>query len=498
MTFSPDQLRRIIEVRYATTTSFVELVQITALDPASAFRDANLRGVAFGTDDLSGFDFSGADLTGADLRGTDLRRVRGLNQAILTDVKTDAATLLPPGLDHAGHASDRSLPAVDIPNLGLARAVRKTKIAAARAEVGSEIERACVLAWRQSVDAWAASKPARAVEAARDAANLAKEGGLLEAEALNIVTDYAAYSAKPAPMRVMLRLEGLAGHMSSSGNFQLHVVQTWLRCLEMIAERDVTRAIVTTRRTLQRLHQKFSVDLRLTAREFLAGEALVALMGLLTTLEATDPLAAAEAALDVVQDCPDHRVRARPSVLDTVQNHALEKVFDIAEQSLKDDPVKAIGTVKRAFRYIPGDDPMRTRAVVYILEKAKTLTQRDPAKGCRELAFVVENCRSSQIKTEALASTITCVNALAKYNVNEAIEAARIAFLHAKPDAAIAQQVAELWANIVNEHGRKDPEQAIRAAIRAIHDGEELGQKALALIIKHLNSATPPTPTDAI
>ena len=41
-------------------------------------------------DDISGFDF-----TGADFRGSDLSRVRGLDRAILTGARTDAATRWP-------------------------------------------------------------------------------------------------------------------------------------------------------------------------------------------------------------------------------------------------------------------------------------------------------------------------------------------------------------------------------------------------------------------
>lgn len=62
-----DKLRRIVEVLDADTSSFVELTRIAGLDPRTAFKGAVLRGVNFGTDDISGYDFSGADLSGADL-----------------------------------------------------------------------------------------------------------------------------------------------------------------------------------------------------------------------------------------------------------------------------------------------------------------------------------------------------------------------------------------------------------------------------------------------
>src|SRR5271169_1817028 len=47
--------------------SFVVLAEVAELDPASDFREADLRGVSFGQVNLRGYDFSGADLRGADL-----------------------------------------------------------------------------------------------------------------------------------------------------------------------------------------------------------------------------------------------------------------------------------------------------------------------------------------------------------------------------------------------------------------------------------------------
>src|SRR4051794_32079980 len=60
-------LGTIVAVIDAQTDSFVILASLAGLDSALDFRGADLRGIAFGTDDLTGFDFSGADLTGADL-----------------------------------------------------------------------------------------------------------------------------------------------------------------------------------------------------------------------------------------------------------------------------------------------------------------------------------------------------------------------------------------------------------------------------------------------
>jgi len=57
-------LSRLIE---ADGASFKELVTLARLDPARAFRGADLRGIDFGSIDLAGYDFSDADLTGASL-----------------------------------------------------------------------------------------------------------------------------------------------------------------------------------------------------------------------------------------------------------------------------------------------------------------------------------------------------------------------------------------------------------------------------------------------
>lgn len=52
----------------ADGSTFTELVRIAKLDPAKAFRDADLSGIDFAGCDLSGYDFSGADLTGSSFR----------------------------------------------------------------------------------------------------------------------------------------------------------------------------------------------------------------------------------------------------------------------------------------------------------------------------------------------------------------------------------------------------------------------------------------------
>lgn len=55
--------------------SFVALARLGGLDPAKAFRHADLTRCDFGDDDLTGFDFSGANLTGATL---DRAKIDGL------------------------------------------------------------------------------------------------------------------------------------------------------------------------------------------------------------------------------------------------------------------------------------------------------------------------------------------------------------------------------------------------------------------------------------
>ena len=68
MNLGPETLRRVIAIlEQPGLEDFAALVALSGLDPAQHFRRANLRNVAFGTAELSGYDFSGADLTGADL-----------------------------------------------------------------------------------------------------------------------------------------------------------------------------------------------------------------------------------------------------------------------------------------------------------------------------------------------------------------------------------------------------------------------------------------------
>ena len=68
MNLDPDTPRRVIAIlEQPALEDFAALMALSGLDPAQDFRRANLRNVAFGAAELSGYDFSGADLTGADL-----------------------------------------------------------------------------------------------------------------------------------------------------------------------------------------------------------------------------------------------------------------------------------------------------------------------------------------------------------------------------------------------------------------------------------------------
>lgn len=63
-----DEERRVLRALAAADgASFTDLVRIAQLDPAQAFRGADLRDVDFGESDLFGYDFTEADLSGANL-----------------------------------------------------------------------------------------------------------------------------------------------------------------------------------------------------------------------------------------------------------------------------------------------------------------------------------------------------------------------------------------------------------------------------------------------
>src|SRR5688572_33448384 len=87
--FSHAELSTILQILESPTDRFVMLARVAGLDPARDFRGADLRGVDFGSDNLSGFDFSGADL-----RCANLSRAAGLDRVVI-----DAETRLP--LDRA-------------------------------------------------------------------------------------------------------------------------------------------------------------------------------------------------------------------------------------------------------------------------------------------------------------------------------------------------------------------------------------------------------------
>ena len=73
--------------------SFVALARASGLDRATGWRGADLRGVDFGTDDLTGFRFPRALLHGADLS-----RARGLRRDMFQDAGWDETTRFPPDL----------------------------------------------------------------------------------------------------------------------------------------------------------------------------------------------------------------------------------------------------------------------------------------------------------------------------------------------------------------------------------------------------------------
>ena len=87
MKLSEVQRARVRRLLGSNSTSFVELAQAAELDPATAFREADLRRINFGADDLTGFDF-----TGADLRGANISQAIGVSPEMLTDAHCDEAT----------------------------------------------------------------------------------------------------------------------------------------------------------------------------------------------------------------------------------------------------------------------------------------------------------------------------------------------------------------------------------------------------------------------
>jgi formylglycine-generating enzyme required for sulfatase activity len=72
--------------------SFAALARASGLDPKTGWRGADLRGVQFGTDDLTGFRFLRAQLHGADLS-----QARGLRRDMFQDAAWDATTRFPKG-----------------------------------------------------------------------------------------------------------------------------------------------------------------------------------------------------------------------------------------------------------------------------------------------------------------------------------------------------------------------------------------------------------------
>src|SRR3712207_949762 len=92
MNFSEDEIDLMAAVLQAQTRSFAELVRIAKLDPTHDLVDADVCGVDFGTDDLTGFSFAGAHLIGANLS-----RARGLTPEMFSGAIRDDSTQWPSG-----------------------------------------------------------------------------------------------------------------------------------------------------------------------------------------------------------------------------------------------------------------------------------------------------------------------------------------------------------------------------------------------------------------
>jgi len=88
-----DLARRTHAVLRAADQPFSVLCRLAGLAPGRHWRGADLRGVAFGDDDLRGFDF-----TGADLRGARLAEARNLRAEMFDDAILDHTTTLPDAL----------------------------------------------------------------------------------------------------------------------------------------------------------------------------------------------------------------------------------------------------------------------------------------------------------------------------------------------------------------------------------------------------------------
>ena len=88
LTISEEALAKVAERLEAETDDFAELAKMSGLDPAKAYRYADLRDCDFSSSDLSGFDFTGADLRGC----TGLPNAEEAAQIglILTDATIDA------------------------------------------------------------------------------------------------------------------------------------------------------------------------------------------------------------------------------------------------------------------------------------------------------------------------------------------------------------------------------------------------------------------------
>jgi sulfatase modifying factor 1 len=88
MKLSETQRARVRRLLGSNSSSFADLVRAAELDPGTDFREADLRRINFGSDDLSGFEFKGADLHGANLS-----QAKGVTPEMLRGASTDRDTL---------------------------------------------------------------------------------------------------------------------------------------------------------------------------------------------------------------------------------------------------------------------------------------------------------------------------------------------------------------------------------------------------------------------
>ena len=105
MKLTPEQQDAARAILQSNDESFLHLLRLAGLDPAQVLPGADLRGVVFTQND----DVTGLDFRRCDLRGTDLTQAIGVDQALFTDVISDATTKgLPPARRPVDFAEDKA------------------------------------------------------------------------------------------------------------------------------------------------------------------------------------------------------------------------------------------------------------------------------------------------------------------------------------------------------------------------------------------------------